>query len=89
MTEITDELIDGDNILKTGVTNTWWNRLVGDCITGESEGRWFSLGKVSRDPSWNSTNPAENVFAKAPWNKDSDLMPSGMIGPVRIVTVSE
>lgn len=89
MTEITDVLIDGDNILKTGVTNTWWNRLVGDCVTGKTDDRWFSLGKVSRDPSWSSTNPAENVFATAPWNKDSDLMPSGMIGPVRIVTVSD
>ncbi len=88
-TEITDFLIDGENILKTGVTNTWWNRLVGDCITGDHNQRWFSLGKASRDPDWEGRNPAENVFVTAPWNKDSPLTPSGLLGPVRILTTVE
>ena len=84
--EITDFLIDGENILKAGVTNTWWNRLVGDCVTGDDCGRWFSLGKSVRDPARESTNPAENIFATAPWKKDSKLMPSGLLGPVTILS---
>ncbi len=85
-TEITGLLADGENTLAVEVTNTWWNRLVGDCQPGVEPKTWYAFGKVDRDKMQMSDNPADNVVFPVPWNKESELFPSGLTGPVKIVT---
>lgn len=74
--DITDVLQAGDNRLEIAVANTWNNRLKGDAVTGE-------------EYTW--TNPESTDIAglnkiDVPW-KDVPLLKSGLLGPVKIVSV--
>ena len=83
------------NALEIKVTNTWVNRLVGDeqeppdCewLPGHLPGGKF----LKEFPDWflnNTPRPSKGRFCFTTWNyftKDSPLLPSGLLGPVRLL----
>ena len=89
-------LVEGENTLEIEVTNVWANRLIGDeqempdCefVKAPYPGglylarfpNWFKCGVAAR--------PSKGRKCFTDWNyftKDSPLVPSGLIGPVRLV----
>ena len=89
--DITDFLKTGENQLKISITNSWPNRLIGDAHLPPSDERnengtlkawpqWLLDGKP--DPVGRSTFSMWNI-----WHKDEPLIPSGLIGPVRLLAV--
>ncbi|HLF33178.1 MAG TPA: glycosyl hydrolase [Cyclobacteriaceae bacterium] len=74
--DITDVVKPGRNRLTVRVTNTWWNRLVGDeRYPGGFPGSDFHGSRTF-------------VTVKG-WNANDQLLTSGLIGPVEVVIVSE
>ena len=92
----------GKNHLEIQVTNLWVNRLIGDEQLPEDEGfefnnwdphsgselkhttvapKWFTEGKPA--PSGRLT-----FSTNRPYKKDSELLPSGLLGPVRLLVRS-
>ncbi len=89
--DVTEFLQSGDNRLKISVTNSWPNRLIGDAALPPSDERnangtlkswpqWLLDGKS--DPNGRTTFCMWNL-----WKKDDALVPSGLIGPVRLIPV--
>ena len=83
-----DAILKGTNTLEVKITNLWPNRLIGDeQLALDYERR----GPHIKDwPEWllNNTNrPTERVTLAAfkHYNKNSELLPSGLIGPVKII----
>lgn len=92
--DITDYCLTGENVLEITVTNLWPNRIIGDktqpddCVWGVMRG---SIGRNLQEvPDWvkNKTErPSKNriTFCTVDFfNKDTPLLPSGLIGPVQI-----
>lgn len=88
-------LAKGENTLEIEVTNTWANRFIGDeQEPDDCEWKVGHLGNTGRYlakfPDWFvrcEKRPTKRI-AFATWNyftKDSPLVPSGLIGPVRFV----
>jgi hypothetical protein len=85
----------GNNDLEIEVTNTWTNRLIGDEHYERTDG--YSIDSqdngIPRMPKWYTDNlpmPAgkRTTFSAYPfYNKNDDLMPSGLVGPVSIHTI--
>lgn len=81
-------LKEGNNTLEVRVTNLWPNRLIGDeqfPLDYERKGP-----NLKQWPDWllnNNTRPTERTTFAAfkHWHKDSELLPSGLLGPVKIV----
>ncbi|MBR4755789.1 MAG: glycosyl hydrolase, partial [Bacteroidales bacterium] len=80
-------LKDGKNVLKVEVVNLWQNRLVGDELKsydGPQGGRW---------PQWlieGNPRPSDR-YTFTTWRHygaDTPLLPSGLLGPVRILSRS-
>ena len=98
--DITRALKPGANTLKLAVANTWHNGLVGDeqfppdfefgTDRGASRGR-----ALKAYPDWfvsNQPRPETNRLAFVNWyyhRKDTPLIPSGLLGPVRLVPRDE
>ena len=90
--DVTDYLKPGkDNELEIRVTNLWPNRLIGDEFLPPNGDRnpngtlkqwpdWLLSGKP--DPSGRETFSMWNL-----WSKDDALLPSGLIGPVKLIPV--
>lgn len=88
-------LRERDNQLEIEVANVWANRLIGDeqeppdCewIPGERG----NGGSLKEFPDWflkNEPRPAKGRYCFTTWNyftKDSPVIPSGLIGPVRLM----
>jgi hypothetical protein len=98
--DVTDALRAGENSLELAATNTWHNRLVGD----EQEPADFEFGtdrgvKMGRAmkgyPDWflkNQPRPSSGRVSFVSWfyhRADTPLIPSGLLGPVRLVPVAE
>lgn len=92
--DVTKTARPGRNELEVSVTNLWPNRLIGDeqypddCTPG---GHWTS-GGIPSWPDWllkgkPRGEPRRLTFtALKHWTKDEPLLPSGLLGPVQIVT---
>ena len=89
--DVTEIISGGENRLKISVTNSWPNRLAGDATLPASDERnengtlkswpqWMLDGKD--DPNGRTTFCMWNL-----WRKDDKLVPSGLIGPVRLSPV--
>ncbi len=84
-----DEVVqEGTNALEIKITNLWPNRLIGDeqlKLDYERKGP-----NIKEWPEWllsNKDRPTKrSTFAAFKhWHKDSKLLPSGILGPVKIV----
>lgn len=89
--EISDFLEKGTNLLEIEVTNLWPNRLIGDEHHPDYE-LSSKPGLTETYPDWllaGNPPPAGPRRAYATfkhWTKDDELLPSGLIGPVRILS---
>jgi hypothetical protein len=70
--DITREARPGKNRLVIEVANTWSNRLTGDANS-------------PKDQRYCRTNITKSLTWQVPW-KDTPLLESGLLGPVRLVT---
>lgn len=75
--DITEVVRPGRNVVTIEVANLWRNRLIGDAQPG-----------VTVKHSFASQPPGEGALGSlgGPINVDSPLLPSGLIGPVTLVT---
>jgi len=69
--DITGAVKTGTNEVVVEVANTWSNRLVGDAQSPDG-------------PKFCRTNIDKSLTWQVPW-KDTPLLPSGLLGPVRLV----
>lgn len=87
--EVTDALQPGENVLEVKIVNLWVNRQVGDEQLPEDSDRnpdgtlkswpqWLQEGQPS--PTGRSTFTSWRL-----WKKDSPLVQSGLLGPVKLV----
>jgi hypothetical protein len=99
--DVTDALQNGVNKLKVTVTNLWPNRLIGDeqlpdpdkfTPGGGASGRDGMIGGyIEQLPGWyvnGQPKPADGRITFTTWKhytKDSPLLESGLIGPVRLL----
>jgi hypothetical protein len=98
--DVTAALQPGDNTLTLAVTNTWHNRLVGDeqypPDVAWGDARTFQGRDVGRPlkayPEWflaQAPRPSADRLTFVTWayhTRDTPLFPSGLVGPVRLLT---
>jgi hypothetical protein len=86
----------GNNSIEIDVTNVWANRLIGD-EQEPADTEWLpghiDNGKFLKEfPDWflkNEPRPSKGRYCFTTWNyftKDSPLVSSGLLGPVKLVT---
>lgn len=89
--DITKALKSGENRLEIKVVNLWINRQIGDEQLPEDSER-NAKGTLLKWPDWlqqgQSSPSGRYTFTNwRLWKKNSPLMASGLLGPVRLVTV--
>ena len=89
--DVSKYLKSGSNALVVKVTNLWPNRLIGDDqYPPEAK---YNGGPIAEWPQWildGTPRPPTKRVAFTTWkfyDKNSPLLDSGLIGPVRLVTV--
>lgn len=97
-TDLTPLVRPGENRLEIRITNLWANRLIGDeyhpdeMIWKEIPGAMLPLewpGWMKRgEPRPHSERVAWTTRGKI-WSRDDPLLPSGLLGPVRLLTAEE
>ena len=94
LTNITDALESGRNELEIRVSNLWGNRFIGDEQYPDDIG--FASGRLlSELPKWfveNTPRPQQGrkTFTTSRYyDKDDPLRPSGLLGPVSLITRSK
>jgi len=86
--DITDAAKAGENTLEVRVTNLWPNRLIGDeQLPDDCE--WNGDGSLKAWPEWftkGEPRPTARITFTTwkHWHKDSPLIDSGLLGPVRV-----
>ncbi|AJR04502.1 hypothetical protein AW14_13410 [Siansivirga zeaxanthinifaciens CC-SAMT-1] len=85
---IDEAVVKGTNTLEVKITNLWPNRLIGD---EQLPSDYKYKGSVVNEwPEWllnNTDRPTNRVTFAAfkHWHKDSKLLQSGLLGPVKII----
>jgi hypothetical protein len=91
--EITSALRSGNNALEITVANLWPNRLIGDEQLPD-DCQWtmtgFGIPQLKAWPDWLLTRTPRTSGRYAfttwkHWKKDDALLPSGLLGPVRMM----
>jgi hypothetical protein len=91
--DITEAVRDTGNRLEIRVDNLWPNRLIGD-EREPPDAEYARNGRLLLWPDWlikGEPRPSPGRLTFATWKhfaKDSPLLPSGLLGPVRILRVS-
>lgn len=75
--DVSHALLPGENNLVLHVTNVWKNRLIGDAIL-----KWDAHQKAANELT---VSPTTFLTANVSIGPDDPLLPSGLLGPVRIV----
>jgi hypothetical protein len=92
--EITAAVKANGNRLEVRVANLWPNRLIGDELE-PPDAEYAPGGNLVRWPAWllegkPRPSPARRTFATwRHFTKDSQLLPSGLLGPVRLLVSRE
>jgi hypothetical protein len=86
--ELTDKLKSGVNNLEIKVANLWINRMIRDEFLGEDSER-NTDGTLKSWPQWlveGKPSPAGRYTFTSwrLWKKTDTLVPSGLIGPVKL-----
>ncbi len=89
--EITRAVRPGPNALEVKVVNLWPNRLIGDAHLPADCAR-HPNGRLKRWPEWvlasRPSPTGRHTFAPwNPWTRSAALLPSGLLGPVKIFQV--
>ncbi len=96
--DITSFLKEGENYLEVRVTNVWANRLIGDAhFPDEMDWRTFRMVKLPEEwPEWLIEGEERPASRRVAWTtrggiyaKDHPLLPSGLLGPVKLVFAVE
>jgi hypothetical protein len=88
--EITEAVKPAGNRLEIRVANLWPNRLIGD-EQEPPDAEYARGGNLSRWPEWllkGEPRPSAGRLSFSTWKhygKDSPLLPSGLLGPVRLL----
>ncbi|MGZ5556066.1 MAG: glycosylhydrolase-like jelly roll fold domain-containing protein, partial [Candidatus Aminicenantales bacterium] len=88
--EITEVVKPAGNRLEIRVANLWPNRLIGD-EQEPPDAEYAKGGNLARWPDWllkGEPRPSAGRLAFSTWkhyDKDSPLLPSGLLGPVRFL----
>jgi hypothetical protein len=89
MIDITSAIKLGENTIEIEVTNQWTNRLIGDEQFPDETG--YHADKSKEMPDWFINNQPASQKQRSTfttfnfYTKDSELIPAGLVGPVRIV----
>jgi len=88
--DITDAARAGENELVVAVTNLWPNRMIGDEQLPEDSLRWDN-GTLREWPGWlagDQPSPTGRYTFTSwrLWHKGDQLLPSGLLGPVRVIS---
>ena len=85
--EITDSVKAGDNALEVKVVNLWINRMIGDeQLPADTDHKTWPQWLLDGKPS----PTGRYTFTSYPlWKKGDALAESGLLGPVRILTVKK
>jgi hypothetical protein len=96
--DISSAIKPGTNFIEIAVTNVWANRIIGDekqpaDITWHPGDTRYSDGAYLQEfPDWflnHTPRPSKNRYSFTTWNyftKEAPLIPSGLYGPVKILT---
>ena len=89
--DVTQEAASGTLKLEIDVANLWVNRLIGDERTCADDCEWNENGGIKKIPEWvkmGEKSPTGRITFTTwkHWKKTDRLLPSGLIGPVRLIT---
>ncbi len=91
--DITKAAKPGENELEVRVTNLWPNRLIGD-EQYPDDCQWDGI-HLAKWPDWLLKGQPRPVKQRVTfttwkhWHKDSPLQPSGLLGPVKLLTLQK
>ena len=91
--DIADALVEGENMLEIEVATLWVNRLIGDAALPDTSGYRPEGREPERDMvAWYSANlppppgPRRTFSTHSFFRADDPLVPSGLIGPLTVIT---